>query len=164
MSLMAKIVGVCISDRKGVPKKNIGSAYLEKGLGIKEDAHSGKWHRQISLLAKESIDKIKSAIRKKFIPPSAGQSEICPGSFAENLTTEGIDLKNLPIGTEMKIGETVRLRITQIGKDCHTKCAIFRKIGDCIMPLEGIFAEVLQSGNVKIGDKIEILSPNGIMS
>lgn len=152
---MAKIVGVCISDRKGVPKKNVGSAYLEIAKGLKNDAHSGFGHRQVSLLARESIDKMRE---KGY--------ELQEGSFAENLTTEGIDLKNLPIGTELKIGETVRLRITQIGKDCHAKpaqpggrsggCAIFRKIGDCIMPVEGVFAEVLQSGDVKIGDKIEI--------
>ena len=155
-----KIVGVCISDRKGVPKKNVGSAYLEIAKGLKNDAHSGFGHRQVSLLARESIDKMRE---KGY--------ELQEGSFAENLTTEGIDLKSLPIGTEMKIGETARLRITQIGKDCHAKpssggparpdgrsggCAIFRKIGDCIMPVEGVFAEVLQSGDVKIGDKIEI--------
>ena len=143
---MAKIVGVCISDRKGVSKKNVGSAYLEIAKGLKNDAHSGSGHRQVSLLAKESIDKMRE---KGY--------ELVEGSFAENLTTEGIELKKLPIGTEMKIGEAVRLRITQIGKDCHTKCAIFRKIGDCIMPFEGVFAEVLQSGDVKIGDKIEIM-------
>ena len=142
---MAKIVGVCISDRKGIPKKNVGSAYLEAGLGIKEDAHSGPWHRQISLLANEAID----TMRQKGY-------ELVEGSFAENLTTEGIDLKNLPIGTELKVGASVRLKITQIGKECHTKCAIFRKVGECIMPLEGIFAEVLESGTVKVGDIIEV--------
>ncbi|MBI5779885.1 MAG: MOSC domain-containing protein [Planctomycetes bacterium] len=143
---MAKIVGVCISDRKGIPKKNIGSAYLEKGLGIKDDAHSGKWHRQISLLANEAID----TMRQKGY-------ELVEGSFAENLTTEGIDLKNLPIGTELRVGESVRLKITQIGKECHTKCAIFRKVGDCIMPLEGVFAEVVESGTVKVGDTIKVV-------
>lgn len=187
---MAKIVGVCISDRKGVPKKNVGSAYLEIAKGLENDAHSGFGHRQVSLLAKESIDKMRQKIindhKGRWLPNSPllrgvrgvlgrqrGSSsltdvELREGSFAENLTTEGIDLKSLLIGTEMKIGETVRLRITQIGKDCHAKgdparpdgrsggCAIFRKIGDCIMPVEGIFAEVLQSGDVKIGDKIEI--------
>ena len=142
---MAKIVGVCISDRKGIPKKNIGSAYLEVGVGIKEDAHSGSWHRQISLLAKESIDKMR-----------AKGYDLVEGSFAENITTEGIDLKSLPIGTEIKIGDTVHLKITQIGKDCHTKCAIYRKIGDCIMPLEGIFAEVIKEGQVQVGNIIEV--------
>lgn len=170
---MAKIVGVCVSDRKGVPKKNVGSAYLEIAKGLKNDAHSGFGLRQVSLLARESIDRFVTLTASKMREKGY---ELQEGSFAENLTTEGIDLKSLPIGTEMKIGETVRLRITQIGKDCHAKhaqpggqsggparpdglsggCAIFRKIGDCIMPVEGVFAEVLQSGDVKIGDKIEI--------
>jgi len=144
--LKGKIIGVCVSDRKGIPKKNIGSAHLEVGLGIKDDAHSGPWHRQISLLANEAID----TMRQKGY-------ELVEGSFAENLTTEGIDLKNLPIGTELKVGASVRLKITQIGKECHTKCAIFRKVGECIMPLEGVFAEVVESGTVKVGDTIEIL-------
>jgi MOSC domain-containing protein YiiM len=149
-----KIVGVCISDRKGIPKKNVGSAYLEVAKGLKNDAHSGLGHRQVSLLARESID--------KFLTLNAGKMneqgyKLEEGSFAENLTTEGIDLKKLPVGTEMKIGETVRLRITQIGKDCHTKCAIFRKVGNCIMPAEGVFAEVLQAGDVKIDDEVKII-------
>ncbi|MFH0888357.1 MAG: MOSC domain-containing protein [Planctomycetota bacterium] len=148
-----KIVGVCISDRKGIPKKNVGSAYIEIAKGLKNDAHSGFGLRQVSLLARESIDRFVTLTASKMREKGY---ELQEGSFAENLTTEGIDLKSLPIGTELKIGETVRLRITQIGKDCHTKCAIFRKIGDCIMPVEGVFAEVLQSGDVKIGDKIEI--------
>jgi len=143
---IGKIVGVCISNRKGIPKKNIREAILEQGKGIKGDAHSGPGHRQISLLARESIDKMLA-----FLP------ELTEGSFAENLTTEGLDLKNLPIGTELKINESVRLRITQIGKECHTKCAIFRKVGNCIMPTEGIFAEVLQGGLVKVGDEIDII-------
>ena len=143
---MGKIIGACISDRKGIPKKNVGSAYLEKGLGIKDDAHSGKWHRQISLLANEAIDTMRQKGYK-----------LVEGSFAENLTTEGIDLKNLPIGTELKVGASVRLKITQIGKECHTKCAIFRKVGECIMPLEGVFAEVLASGTVQVGDIIEAI-------
>ncbi len=147
---MGKVVGVCISDRKGIPKKNIGSAYLEKNCGIKEDAHSGSGHRQISLLAKESIDTF--VIQN----PKSKIQEIGLGSFAENLTTEGIDLKNLSLGIELKIGKEVRLRITQIGKDCHTKCAIYRMAGDCIMPVEGIFAEVLKGGEVNIGDPISI--------
>jgi MOSC domain-containing protein YiiM len=161
---MAKVVGVCISDRKGVPKKNVGSAYLEVAKGLKDDAHSGSGHRQVSMLAKESIDRFVTLTASKMREKNY---ELVEGSFAENLTTEGIDLRRLPVGTEMKIGKTARLRITQIGKDCHTKparhgdrsggCAIFHKIGDCIMPLEGVFAEVLQSGEVKIGDKIEIL-------
>ncbi|MEW6026048.1 MAG: MOSC domain-containing protein [Planctomycetota bacterium] len=152
---MGKIIGVCISDRKGIPKKNIGSAYLEKGLGIKDDAHSGHWHRQISLLANEAIETMRQKLSEAK-SASGGGFNLVEGSFAENLTTEGIDLKNLPIGTELKVGESVRLKVTQIGKECHIKCAIFRKVGNCIMPLEGIFAEVLESGTVKVGDKIEV--------
>jgi len=153
-----KIVGVCISDRKGIPKKNIGSAYLEVGLGIKDDAHSGPWHRQISLLANEAIEVMRKKIDKMNSRHSAGSPlTLREGSFAENLTTEGVDLKNLPVGTELKVGASVRLKITQIGKECHTKCAIFRKVGECIMPLEGVFAEVMESGTVKVGDTIEII-------
>ena len=147
--ITGKIVGVCISNRKGIPKKNVHSAYLEVGKGLKGDAHSGPGPRQVSLLARDSIDKMR---RKGY--------KLAEGSFAENLTTEGIDLKNLAIGTEIRIGKTVLLRVTQIGKECHTKCAIFRKIGECIMPVEGIFAEVLQSGEIEIGDRIEILNNN----
>ena len=150
---MPKIIGVCISDRKGIPKKNIGKADLEVGLGIKDDAHAGKWHRQISLLAKESIDKKKELMKGMKSDPTK-EFELIEGSFAENLTTEGIELKNLPIGTELKVGDSVRLKVTQIGKECHTKCAIFRKVGNCIMPTEGIFAEVLEGGPVKVGDPI----------
>ncbi|MBI4713230.1 MAG: MOSC domain-containing protein [Planctomycetes bacterium] len=139
-----KIVGVCISDRKGIPKKNVRTAYLEVGQGLKDDAHKGFGHRQVSLLAKESIDKM----RDKGL-------ELVEGSFAENLTTEGIELKTLPIGTELTVGAEVLLRITQIGKECHTKCAIYRKMGDCIMPNEGVFAEVVKGGTVKVGDTIE---------
>jgi len=156
--IKGKIVGVCTSDRKGISKKNIGAALLETGSGLKGDAHAGPWHRQVSLLAKESLDKFQ--IRN----PSASlgtrpKSEIGLGSFAENLTTEGLDLKNLPVGTELKVGQFVRLRITQIGKECHTKCAIGRKVGDCIMPVEGVFAEVLAGGTVKVDDAIAVISP-----
>jgi len=142
---MAKIVGVCVSNRKGTSKKNINKAFLEAGKGIKGDAHSGFGHRQISLLARESIDKMRPAL-----------PELTEGSFAENLTTEGINLLELPIGTELKVGESVLLRITQIGKKCHARCEIFNKTGNCIMPKEGIFAEVIEEGEVEVGDKITI--------
>jgi len=145
-ALTGRIIGVCISDRKGISKTNVKEALLEAGSGLKGDAHAGPWHRQVSLLAKESIDKMK-----------AKGYELVEGSFAENLTVEGINLKELPIGTELTIGDSVRLRVTQIGKECHTKCAIFRKVGECVMPTEGIFAEVLQGGPVKVSDKIQII-------
>ena len=144
--ITGKIVGVCISDRKGIHKKNVHLAYLEVGKGLKDDAHSEPGPRQVSLLANESIDRMR---RKGY--------ELAEGSFAENLTTEGIDLKNMAIGTEIKVGETVLLRVTQIGKKCHTNCAVSREIGECIMPVEGIFAEVLQAGGVRTGDKIEVM-------
>jgi len=164
---MAKIVGVCVSDRKGVPKKNIGAALLETGSGLKGDAHAGPWHRQVSLLAKESLDKFQIrhpsaslGTGPKSLDFTRDKSEIGLGSFAENLTTEGLDLKNLPVGTELAVGKSVRLRITQIGKECHTKCAIGRKVGKCIMPVEGVFAEVISGGPVKVGDPIEIVAVN----
>ncbi|MFH1228596.1 MAG: MOSC domain-containing protein [Planctomycetota bacterium] len=144
--LKGKIVAVCISQRKGTSKKNVTECELEVGKGLVNDAHSGPGHRQVSLLAIESIDRF----RKQF-PDLA----VDFGSFAENLTTEGIELKSLPIGTLLNIGESVQLKVTQIGKECHTKCAIYHKVGNCIMPLEGVFAEVVKGGKVKTGDEIK---------
>ncbi len=142
-----KILAVCQSEKKGTVKKNIGSGFLLKGYGLKNDAHGGKWHRQISLLGIESINKMKN---KDF--------EIDFGSFAENLTTENIILYELNPGTKLLIGKKVLLEVTQIGKKCHHNCEIKSKIGMCIMPKEGIFARVLRSGKVIIGDTIEIIS------
>ena len=142
---MAKVIAVCISDKKGEPKRNVGSARLIKDFGVEGDAHAGPWHRQVSLLAIESINKMVGKGLRVGI-----------GDFAENLTTEGIDLVHLPIGTRLKVGEAL-LEITQIGKTCHTKCAIFQKAGDCIMPREGIFAKVLEGGMVSAGDSIEVV-------
>ena len=144
---MGKIVAVCISKRKGTSKQNVRECLLEAGKGLSDDAHAGPWHRQVSLLPKESIDSFK-----KQYPDLA----VIEGSFAENLTTEGIDLKSLPIGTVLNIGSEVVLKMTQIGKDCHTKCAIYHKVGNCIMPLEGVFAEVVKGGKVKEGDEIVV--------
>lgn len=142
---MGKIVAVCTSLHKGERKKNIGSAKIIENYGIKDDAHAGPWHRQISLLAKESIDKMV-----------AKGLDVGYGDFAENLTTEGIDLVSLPIGTKLKVGETL-LEVTQIGKKCHSKCRIFQLAGDCIMPREGIFVKVLKGGTVSVGDNIEVV-------
>jgi len=142
---MAKIVAVCKSLHKGERKANIGTGNFIKGFGLEGDAHGGPWHRQVSLLAQESIDKMVAKGLK-----------VGPGDFAENLTTEGIDLLSIPIGTKVKIGETL-MEITQIGKKCHSKCAIFELAGDCIMPREGIFAKVLEGGIIKIGDSIEVV-------
>jgi len=143
--MTAKVISVNVSKDKGEKKHNIGKCILIKDIGLKDDAHAGFMHRQVSLLARESIEKI----RKMGL-------DVVPGDFAENLTTEGIDLPSLPIGTKLVVGDGIVLRVTQIGKECHARCAIFQKVGDCVMPREGIFAEVLTEGEVKIGDTIRV--------
>jgi MOSC domain-containing protein YiiM len=140
-----KIISVNISKDKGEKKHNIEKCLLIKDMGLKDDAHAGFMHRQVSLLARESIDKIKNM-----------GLDVVPGDFAENLTTEGIDLPSLPIGTKLMVGNGIVLRVTQIGKECHARCAIFQQVGDCVMPREGIFAEVLTEGEVKVGDTIMV--------
>ena len=145
--MTAKIVGVCTSRSKGERKTPVGSARLRVNHGIEGDAHAGEWHRQVSLLAIESIRKMQAMGLK-----------VASGDFAENLTTEGIELFTLPIGTRLGIGETL-LEVTQIGKECHTRCAIFYQAGDCVMPKEGIFARVLTGGELGEGDRIAIIEP-----
>ena len=140
-----KVLAVNISEEKGTKKTNIQSCTLLKDFGLKGDAHAGPWHRQVSLLANESIEKMRVLGLK-----------VGHGDFAENLTTEGVDLVHLPIGTTIRIGHAVILRVTQIGKECHTRCAIYYQAGDCVMPKEGIFAEVISEGEVKAGDEIVI--------
>ena len=130
------IVSVNISDRKGIVKKPVGRIFLRKRLGVEGDAHAGDWHRQVSLLAAEDIDIMNEK--------GAGVSF---GDFAENITTRGISLHELPIGTRLKIGD-VLLEVTQIGKECHKGCAVMKKVGECIMPKRGIFAKVLEEGEV----------------
>lgn len=142
---MAKVIAVCISEKKGTMKHPVDSVQLKKEHGIIGDAHAGNWHRQVSLLADESVEKM----REKF-------PDIPIGAFAENILTEGIELCTLPIGTKLRIGETL-LEVTQIGKECHADCAIRQQVGDCVMPREGIFAIVLEEGSVKAGDTIEVL-------
>lgn len=142
---MGKIVAVCTSPKKGMRKKNVEEATLVVEHGLEGDAHVGDWHRQVSLLALESIDKMRQMGLK-----------VGPGDFAENLTTEGIDLVSLPVGTKLKIGQQGLGEVTQIGKECHTRCAIYYQAGDCVMPKEGIFIRVLQGGPVKVGDSIEV--------
>ncbi|MBM3212145.1 MOSC domain-containing protein [Candidatus Poribacteria bacterium] len=141
----AKVEAVSISKRKGTKKKNISEGILIENYGLKDDAHSGNWHRQVSLLAMESIEK---ALKRGI--------DVKPGDFAENITTSGIDLPSLPLGTKMKIGNEILMEITQIGKECHTKCAVYHQVGDCVMPREGIFARVLKGGKIKAGDIISI--------
>lgn len=143
-SLEGKVVAVNISDKKGVRKKNTDKAYLKENFGIKGDAHANsKWHRQVSLLGIESIDKMRSM-----------GLDLHPGDFAENITTEGIDLTSLPIGAKILIGDDIELEVSQIGKDCHERCAIYYQAGDCVMPKDGIFAKVLIGGWAKTGDRV----------
>lgn len=141
-----KIVAISISKKKGIPKTNVQSVNLIENFGIEGDIHAGNWHRQVSFLALESIEKM----REKGLP------NLRPGAFAENITTEFLELPNLEIGTKIQIGNKAELEITQIGKECHSKCAIFFKIGDCVMPREGIFAIVTKGGKIAIGDEIKI--------
>lgn len=143
--MTGRILAVCVSKNKGERKHNIGSSKLLKDLGLEGDAHAGFKHRQVSLLAIESID----SMRKKGL-------DVNPGDFAENLTTEGLDLVSLPIGTKLKVGSTI-LEVSQIGKECHHRCAIYYQAGDCVMPKEGIFAIVTTDGSVAVGDEIEVL-------
>ena len=146
-SQTGRVIDVCISEKKGTRKKPVGKAYLREEYGVEGDAHAGRFsRRQISLLGIESIEKIKKY-----------GFNLKPGDFAENITTEGIELYNLPIGTILNIGKQVQVEVTQIGKKCHSDCEISRLIGQCIMPREGIFARVLKSGWVKSGDPIIVV-------
>jgi len=144
---MGKIIAVCTSEKKGMRKKNVGEGILKVGFGLEGDAHGGDWHRMISLLGVESIQKMKDK-----------GADVGPGDFAENLTTEGLELFTLPIGTKLKIGETSIGEVTQIGKQCHTKCEIFKQVGECVMPKEGIFIRLLEGGVVRSGDSIEVIA------
>jgi MOSC domain-containing protein YiiM len=143
--MTGKIISVNISKDKGEKKYNIQKCMLIKDKGLKDDAHAGFMHRQVSLLAQESINKIKNM-----------GIDVVPGDFAENITTEGIELPSLPIGTKLLVGDGIVLRVTQIGKECHARCAIFQQVGDCVMPREGIFTEVLTEGEIKVGDTIKV--------
>jgi MOSC domain-containing protein YiiM len=148
---MSKIIAVSRSEQKGTKKVNVSEGVLKENYGLVGDAHADCCtHRQVSLLAIESIEKMRQL-----------GFNITPGDFAENLTSEGIDLVSLPIGTRLSIGEEIVLEITQIGKECHSGCAIFRQIGKCIMPKEGIFAQVTRGGLVKAGDSIKASKKEG---
>jgi MOSC domain-containing protein YiiM len=145
---LAKVLAVCSSKIKGVRKEDIKCGVLKTEYGLEGDAHAdSSWHRQVSLLAMESIEKMRKM----------GYS-VGPGDFAENLTCEGIELFTLPVGTRLTVGNNVILEISQIGKECHAGCAIFKLTGKCIMPKEGVFARVIQGGDVNTGDVIEITS------
>ena len=143
---MPDIIAVCTSKKKGIRKKSVGEGIMRKEFGFVGDAHADRnTHRQVSLLAIESIQKMKDL-----------GVDVGPGDFAENLTTEGIDLVSLPVGTQLTIGEDILLEVSQIGKECHTKCAIYYAAGRCIMPEEGIFARVINGGYIKAGDPIRV--------
>ncbi len=143
-----KVISVNISDTKSVRKKPVKEALIKTNYGLEGDAHaSSKWHRQVSLLAIESIRKMQEK-----------GLNVNPGDFAENITTEGIDLPHLPIGTKMMIGDTIEAEVSQIGKKCHTRCEIYNQAGDCIMPKEGIFVKILKGGKIKVGDNITVIT------
>ncbi len=142
---IGRLEAVCTSERKGMPKKDRGAGLLRVDWGLEGDAHAGNWHRQVSLLALESIAKMQAQGLK-----------VRPGSFAENLTTSGLVLHTLPVGTRMTVGTTL-VEVTQIGKECHDHCAIYKLAGDCVMPREGIFVKVLEGGEIRVGDTIEVL-------
>ena len=141
-----KIISIATSKKKGTRKTTVDSVLVKKDYGIDGDAHSGPWHRQVSFLSSESIEEAKN-----------GGLNVTFGDFAENFATQGIDWKKIPIGTRLKLGDTTLVEVTQIGKECHNKCAIYYQAGDCIMPREGIFAKVLEGGTVNNGDNVQIL-------
>lgn len=144
---MAKIVSINLSREKGTIKTPVDSALLLENFGMENDAHAGKWHRQLSLLAQESYDEMEEYTGE----------ELSFGTFAENITTSGIELHTLPVETVLKLGECI-CEVTQIGKECHHGCEIYKKVGKCVMPLKGIFARILKGGMVRTGDAVEIIS------
>ena len=144
---MGKLIEICISEKRGTQKVPVKNATLVAGYGIEGDAHAGNWHRQVSLLGLEEIE----AFRER-------GADVDFGAFGENLIVEGYALRSLPVGTRFRIGEAL-LEMTQIGKECHTHCAIYHQVGDCIMPREGVFAEVLEGGRIAAGDEIEMIPP-----
>ena len=146
---MGKVIAVCTSDRKGIQKKDVSTAHFSTEWGIDGDAHAGKWHRQISLL---SADKIEAFNKRG--------ANVIPGAFGENLVVEGFDFRALPVGTLLRCND-VLLEMTQIGKECHSHCEIYKKMGDCIMPREGVFARVLEPGTISVGDEMTIVPREG---
>lgn len=142
---MGKILAICVSEKKGTQKRPVDAAVLKEDWGIEGDAHAGKWHRQVSLLSFEKIEEFR-----------AKGAQVDFGDFGENLVVEGFDLRQLPVGSRFQIGEAV-LELTQIGKECHSHCAIYHAVGDCIMPREGVFTEVIKGGAIRTGDEICLL-------
>jgi MOSC domain-containing protein YiiM len=144
--MSGEVIAVCISQKKGERKTPVATVELRENHGIVGDAHAGDWHRQVSLLAMESIEKMQ-----------AMGLTVTTGDFAENITTRGLDLPSLPVGARLAVGPAL-LEVTQIGKECHTRCAIYHQAGECVMPTEGIFARVLRGGEIRAGDGVEVLS------
>ena len=144
---MAKIAAICISEIRGIQKHEIPEAFLRAGHGIEGDAHAGSWHRQVSLLSVDSVAKLQEKL----------DFELKHGAFAENILVEGMVVHTLPVGTRLRIGEAL-CEVTQIGKECHSDCAIRKAAGDCVMPREGIFVKVLESGRIAKGDAVEVVA------
>ena len=144
---MGNVIAVCVSEKKGTQKKNVNSAVFVEDWGIENDAHAGKWHRQVSLLSHDKVEAFR-----------ARGAEVKDGAFGENLVVSGIDFRALPIGTRFACND-VLLELTQIGKECHNGCEIFKKMGDCIMPREGVFSRVLHGGIISVGDALTVLPP-----
>lgn len=142
---MGKVMAVCTSPAKGTQKTNVGEALFIEDFGLEGDAHAGKWHRQVSLLSHDKIEEF----RKR-------GAEVADGAFGENLVVEGVDFRNLPVGTRFRCNDVI-LEMTQIGKECHHGCEIFQKMGECIMPREGVFAKVIKGGRIRTGDVMEIM-------
>lgn len=143
---MGKVVAVCISEKKGTAKKNIGECRFIEDFGLEKDAHAGNWHRQVSLLSHERVEEFR-----------ARGAQVEDGAFGENLLVQGFDFKTLPVGTVFQCNDVI-LEMTQIGKKCHSECEIFHQVGDCIMPREGVFAKVIKGGVIKVGDELVIVS------
>jgi len=142
---MGNVLAVCVSEEKGTQKRNVGSAVFLPEWGIENDAHAGKWHRQVSLLSHEKIEAFR-----------ARGADVEDGAFGENLVVSGIDFRSLPIGTRFTCN-SVLMELTQIGKECHSGCAIYKAMGDCIMPREGVFARVLIGGTISVGDNLTVI-------
>lgn len=142
---MGNVVAVCISEKKGTAKKNVGEALFIENYGLEKDAHAGNWHRQVSLLSHDRVEEFR-----------ARGANVADGAFGENLLVKGFDFKSFPVGTVFKCNDVV-LEITQIGKQCHSECEIFHQVGDCIMPREGVFAKVIHGGVIKVGDTLEVV-------
>ena len=143
---MGKVLAVCVSEQKGTQKKNVDTAHFIEDWGIEGDAHAGKWHRQVSLLSHDRVEEFRTR-----------GAVVDHGAFGENLVVEGFDFKSLPLGTKFRCGD-VLLELTQVGKECHSHCEIFKVMGDCIMPREGVFTRVIRGGTISVGDELSIVS------